>query len=46
MNLWVRYKEKRKNRENKGRTEGENEEREIKCLKLEFYMIPYGKLST
>ena len=42
MNLWVRYKEKRKSRKN----EGENEERKIKCLKLEFYMVPCGKLST
>ena len=42
MNLWVRYKEKWKNRKN----EGENEERKIECLKLEFYVVPRGKLST
>ena len=35
MNLWVRYKEKRKSRKN----EGENEERKIKCLRLRLVRV-------
>ena len=28
------------------RKKGENEEMELECLKLKFYMVPCGKLST
>ena len=28
------------------RKKGENEETELECLKLEFYVVPCGKLST
>ena len=44
MNLWKVQGEKEEHGEQ--RKKGKNEESKLECLKLEFYVVPYGKLST